>query len=158
MIKLKLIRNEFLPDRTLGKLLLSGQHGDTYFAYTLEDTVREPGVKIPGQTAIPAGRYEMVVDRSNRFSALAGHDVYLPRLLNVPNFEGIRIHAGNSPLDSAGCILIGSLIGTDNNLKFSKAALSRLMTLLKNVRAGTEQCVLEISEQRNKPETTFKHL
>lgn len=151
MIKLKLIRTDFLKDRTLGKLFLAHETApDEHICYTLEDTVRDPGVKIPGQTAIPAGAYPLVIDRSTRFSALAGTDVYLPHLLNVENFEGIRIHAGNSPLDTEGCVLVGSLIGTDNNLKFSRAALAKLMTILKPVRFENEHCEIEITEQRNK--------
>lgn len=80
--------------------------------YVLEDTVRE--VKIKGLTAIPAGVYKVIVTKSERFSRMAGHDVYLPLLLNVPGFEGIRIHSGNKPDDTDGCLLPGTVIGTDS--------------------------------------------
>ena len=84
-------------DYTIGRLFVDGR----YFADTLEDRVREPGVKVPGETAIPAGRYRVIVNVSPKF----GRE--LPRLLDVPGFEGILIHAGNSARDSAGCLLVG---------------------------------------------------
>ena len=57
--------------------------------------------KIYGDTAIPAGKYEVVITYSNRFKK------YLPLLLNVPGYEGIRIHPGNSAVDTHGCLLPG---------------------------------------------------
>ena len=84
-------------DYTIGRLFVDGR----YFSDTLEDRVREPGVKVPGETAIPAGRYRVIVNVSPKF----GRE--LPRLLDVPGFEGILIHKGNSARDSAGCVLPG---------------------------------------------------
>ena len=79
---------------TIGCLWIEG----TRFCDTLEDRVRdlkqEP--KVPGATAIPAGRYEVIVNRSPRF----GRD--LPRLLDVPGFEGILIHRGNTAKELHG--------------------------------------------------------
>ena len=57
--------------------------------------------KIYGDTAIPAGKYEVVITYSNRFKK------YLPLLLNVPGYEGIRIHGGSSAIDTHGCLLPG---------------------------------------------------
>jgi hypothetical protein len=69
--------------------------------FVLEDTVRDPGVKIPEETAIPAGRYRVIVDWSNRFRKYSFH------ILDVPNFSGIRIHSGNTAEDTEGCLLVG---------------------------------------------------
>lgn len=84
---------------TIGHMYLDGR----YFCDTLEDRVRDLGKepKVPGQTAIPEGRYRVIVNRSPKFRR------ELPRLLNVPHFEGILVHRGNTAADSAGCLLVG---------------------------------------------------
>lgn len=75
--------------------------------------------KVHSLTAIPYGRYEIIISRSVRFSAsaskAAGHtvDIYLPELLNVKGFAGVRIHAGNKPEDTEGCHLPGLTKGVD---------------------------------------------
>lgn len=84
---------------TIGCLSIDG----TRFCDTLEDRVRDLSreTKVAGATAIPAGRYQVVVSHSPRF----GRE--LPRLLEVPGFTGILIHRGNTAADTAGCILVG---------------------------------------------------
>lgn len=94
-MELFLERRYLKREYTIGCLSVSG----TRFCDTLEPEVR--AVKVPGHTAIPAGRYEVIVNRSPRF----GRE--LPRLLDVPGFEGILIHRGNTVKDTAGCILVG---------------------------------------------------
>lgn len=98
-MELTLNRRYLGPDYTIGRLSIDGAP----LCDTLEDTVRDLSSekKIPGRTAIPAGRYRVIVNRSPKF----GRD--LPRLLDVPHFEGILIHRGNTPADTAGCILPG---------------------------------------------------
>ena len=77
---------------------------DQYFCDTLEPTWRDyanGAYKIKGKSAIPEGRYAVVISWSPKFEA------WLPILLGVPKFEGIRIHAGNTAKDTEGCILVG---------------------------------------------------
>ena len=101
-MELKLVRSVFNKKSTLGKLYLNGE----FFSFTCEDVVRnmngDCSKKIKNETAIDAGRYEVILSFSNRFQK------YLPLLLNVRCFEGIRIHGGNTAEDSEGCILVGA--------------------------------------------------
>ena len=75
---------------------------DVYECYVLEDKVRGPGIKVPNETAIPAGTYKVIIDYSDHFKE------DLPHLLDVPMFEGIRIHSGNTDSDTEGCLLLGT--------------------------------------------------
>lgn len=88
-------------DYTVGRMYVNG----IFFSNTLEDAVRdiaEDGTgKIYGKTAIPAGRYRVVYCYSPKFKRR------MPRLLDVPHFDGILIHAGNTAADTLGCILVG---------------------------------------------------
>lgn len=97
MIKLLVKREFFAETYTIGKLYVDG----VYFCDTLENPVRPEGIKIPNETAIPYGTYEVIVNFSPKFKRV------LPRLLNVPMFDGILIHRGNSVKDTSGCILVG---------------------------------------------------
>lgn len=92
---------------TIGKLYIDG----VYFCDTIEDKDRGLNQamsindikkkKVYGETAIPTGTYKLVIDYSNRFKKNMAH------ILNVPGYEGIRIHTGNSAKDSLGCIIVG---------------------------------------------------
>ena len=106
-MKLLLKRIAFKETYTIGKLSIDG----AYFCDTLEDKNRDlnhdgdlndPSEgKVMHETAIPFGTYNVVVNVSPRF----GRE--LPRLENVPHFDGILIHRGNTDADSSGCILVG---------------------------------------------------
>ena len=101
-MRLQLIRELKTDKLTSGSLYIDG-----YFeCYTLEDTVRDLGVNCEGkhkdETAIPTGTYSLILSFSNRFQK------YMPEILNVPCFTGVRMHSGNRPDDSSGCVLLGT--------------------------------------------------
>jgi len=127
-MELKLIREDFTEDSTIGKLYING----VFHCYTLEDKVRK--VKIKNITAIPTGKYEVIINFSNRFQQM------MPLLLNVPNFQGVRIHWGNYSKDTEGCILIGDSKKV-NFIGNSKTQYNKLFAILKNCK---EKIYLEI--------------
>jgi hypothetical protein len=107
-MKLKLVREYFTPTETLGSLYID----DKFFCYTLEDKDRgllqsdklEETIakKIKTVTAIPYGKYKVSVTMSNRFKRP------MPLIYDVPGFEGIRLHGGNTHFSTEGCPLIAS--------------------------------------------------
>ena len=127
---LKLARKFYTEESTIGELSIDGD----FECYTLEDKVR--AVKIGGKTAIPSGIYEIVISFSQRFKKR------LPLLLNVPNFDGIRIHPGNTAKDTEGCILVGTSAGTDKVLQ-SKIAFNKLFTRLEQA-AKKEKIFIQV--------------
>lgn len=90
---------------------------------TLEDAVRE-GPKIPGETAIPVGRYRLVISQSVRFGRR------MPEVLDVPGFTGIRIHAGNTDGNTEGCILVGTTVIGDDFIAESAVAFGKFFARL----------------------------
>lgn len=131
-IELKLNRFQFTNESTIGELYLN----NTLFCYVLEDPVRkledknhdgdfdDAGEgKIKGNTAIPEGIYDVILNMSNRFKKI------MPLLLKVPGYEGVRIHTGNFPKDTEGCLLVGSKILV-NEIRNSKPTFDKLMAEL----------------------------
>jgi len=102
-VRLELKRREFTDKSTVGSLYVDG----VFECFTLEDVIRAPGVKVQGQTAIPYGEYRVTWERSPRFSKIAGRDFFTPRLHDVPGFEGVLMHSGNTAEDTEGCIILG---------------------------------------------------
>ena len=105
-VKLRLERVFLGETYTIGKLYIS----DKYFCDVLEDRVVDKDksgkfdgkeVKVFGESAIPYGTYEIILNESPKFKRI------LPRLLNVPHFEGILIHRGVTAEHSHGCLLVG---------------------------------------------------
>ena len=102
---------------TVGRLYIDGK----YFCDTLEDKDRGLRQDMPiaviratkrkGITAIPTGRYRMTLAvQSPKFSKRATYQFcngYLPRLINVPGYDGVLIHIGNTAMDTEGCLLVG---------------------------------------------------
>lgn len=104
-MELKVKRVALKSDYTIGRLYVNGE----YVCDTLEDAVRN--TKIYGKTAIPCGTYKITMDVvSPKFkdrSWAKPYDGKLPRLIDVPNYEGVLIHVGNTAEDTSGCLLVG---------------------------------------------------
>lgn len=129
-MELHVKRTDFSEQSTIGEMRVDGK----FECYTLEDKVRP--VKIKGKTAIPAGRYEVIINFSQRFQR------QLPLLLKVPDFEGVRIHPGNTAANTEGCILVGET-KDDNFVGHSRLAFDRLFEKLKTA-SPTEKIFIEI--------------
>lgn len=128
---------------TIGKMYLNNE----YFCDTLEDKDRGlkqassvssiHKIKVPNQTAIPTGTYEVVINKSPKFGRV------LPRVLNVPGFDGILIHRGNTDKDTSGCILVGEnkVVGKVIN---STTYENKLVSILSEALSAGERITLEI--------------
>lgn len=103
-------RLDYSDVSTIGELLIDRQ----FECHTLEDSCRyhgedgilQAGEKVPGLTAIPQGKYRLILAHSAKFG-------YVPWILDVPFFTDIRMHAGNKPEHTEGCILVGRTKGLD---------------------------------------------
>jgi len=104
---LEVFRKQYFNDTTIGDLFIDKK----FFCYTLEDKVRINEPKIEGKTAIPAGIYKIAINFSNHFK----RDMI--EILSVPNFEGVRIHGGNTHRDTEGCILVAKNIVGDKTIQ-----------------------------------------
>ena len=148
-------------DYTIGHLYIIGEDGKRSahpFCDTLEPTWRnlqglplskeeensrygrksgQKARKIPGKTAIPEGSYPLVVTKSARFGQ------WLPLLLGVPQFSGVRIHAGNTAKDTEGCILVGENLRQGMVLN-SRIWLHRLMERIVEARERDESLFITV--------------
>ena len=139
---------------TIGNLYIN----DKFFCNTLED--RDRGLKqtdsldyikknkIYGETAIPKGKYKVTIDIvSPKYSAVKWYKDLcggkMPRILNVPGYEGILIHPGNTALDTFGCILVG-----ENKVKGkvinSRETFKKFYKELKKAKENKEEITIEI--------------
>ena len=121
-MELTLTRTDKKTGCTLGVLAVDGKEVCDTMEPTWRDLRKEPKVK--GCTAIPEGRYPVVITLSPKFGK------WLPLLLNVPFFEGIRIHAGNTPMDTEGCILVGEYNEESGQLECSTLYVRLLKQLI----------------------------
>lgn len=128
---------------TIGRMSLNG----VYFCDTLEDTDRSLNAamsldeilskKRKGITAIPTGKYDVILTFSPRFKRV------LPLLLSVKGYEGVRIHAGNTTEDTEGCLLVGENKAKGQVIN-SRAALEKLMSVLLECEKRKEKITITI--------------
>jgi hypothetical protein len=112
-------REVFTEKSTIGSLYVNG----VFECFILEDKDRGihssmplaqiEKMKVYGETAIPYGKYKVIYNRSEAFSKKKGHEVKLPLLMDVPAWKGVRIHTGNKPEHSLGCLLTGGKKSVD---------------------------------------------
>lgn len=138
-MKITVLRNPSHDGATVGDLFIDG----SFFCHTLEDQVREiqgqpvEQWKVPGQTAIPAGTYQVLNSYSGRFGC------EMPLITDVPGFTGIRIHCGNTSADTEGCLLVG-FIEADYTIARSRDAFAALYPRIKSALAAGENVTIEI--------------
>jgi hypothetical protein len=131
-MRLRVLRVDGTRTRTIGVLIVDGY----FVAYVLEDALRS-GPKVPGETAIPVGRYQVLLTMSQRFGRV------LPLLVDVPQFTGIRFHGGNDASDTRGCPMVGDQRGIDT-ISVCAPALDRVIRLIERGLAdGPVWCQVE---------------
>ena len=141
-MNLTLKRLNLTPNYTEGELYVNG----VYFCKTLEDTNRDLNKsgqfdnnekKVYGETCIPYGKYKVILSYSPKFKR------ELPEILEVPDFQGIRIHRGNKISDTLGCILCGEKV-KNGYLSNSTPYEIKLVELFKQAKSRNEESFIEI--------------
>jgi len=135
-VKFVLQREIFQDGYTLGRLYKDG----VPFGYTCEDCDREleaGGVKVPGETAIPAGLYRLSTSLSARFKR------WMPIVKDVPQFSGVRIHGGNKSTDTLGCPLLGA-VRTAVGVAGCSEVNIRLLAVINAAEKAGGKCWLEV--------------
>jgi hypothetical protein len=147
-MELLIQRESSTRNSTPGALSING----VFECFTLEDVVREVALvpvstwKIASETAIPVGTYEVTIDFSDRFQR------QMPHVLNVPGFDGIRIHSGNTAADTEGCILLGKQRALDD-VSQSRDAFAAFFPKLQAAINSGERVTLTVAPARPSMET-----
>ena len=146
MADIILNRQIYTSKSTIGVLTF----GNKKTIFTLEDVCRDKNfdgdlddageAKVKHETAIPAGKYKVIITYSNRFKKP------LPLLVNVKGFDGIRIHPGNTKEDTSGCILVGLTKG-DNVIYSSRDAFKQLFDWMQTI-IGKEEIYIKIVDKK----------
>ncbi len=146
-MKIELKRIARKETYTVGRLSIDGR----YVCDTLEDKDRDQNrngcfdgaeKKVYAQTAIPNGTYRVTLEHSPKFSPRYGGRK-VPYLHDVPHFEGILIHTGNTADDSAGCILVGTNSAT-GRVSGSLMAFNKLLPMLEQATARKEEITITV--------------
>ena len=141
-MNLTLKRLNLTPNDTEGELYVN----NVYFCKTLEDANRDLNKngqfdnsekKVYGETCIPYGKYKIILSYSPKFKR------ELPEILEVPDFQGIRIHRGNKISDTLGCVLCGEKV-KNGYLSNSTPYEIKLVELFKQAKSRNEESFIEI--------------
>lgn len=119
------------------------------FSFTLEDIVRAPGIKDKGNTAIPAGIYRMVVNKSSRFNrdmVLLYNQSDLSVMANEVKFTGVRVHGGNTHFNTEGCILVAKNRISDQKIQGTMEA--EFTDMVKKQIADGHEVFIEITNEK----------
>ena len=130
-------RNVFTDESTISTVTVN----DDFVCYFLEDKDRrleDGGEKFYGRTAIPRGFYEIKMTPSKKYKR------NMPHVLDVPGFDGIRIHSGNKADDTEGCLIPG-MSYRENWVSESKVAYEKLLSMMLNAWTAGEKVTIEIS-------------
>tara|TARA_R110000824_G_scaffold290832_1_gene479291 strand:+ start:1848 stop:2324 length:477 start_codon:yes stop_codon:yes gene_type:complete len=133
-MKLKVLRFSSQEDSTSGLLFLEGKKGLEFLCYTLEDERRV--LKVKGETRVPSGTYKLELRTEGGF-----HEKYKKKygsfhkgmlhVTNVPNFEYILIHTGNTDEHTAGCLLVGD--SQENNIIIKDGFIGKSVNAYKRI-------------------------
>lgn len=136
-MKLVLDRQYYGDSSTQGDLYIDG----VWECAVLEDALAVNGVKVSGETCIPDGTYHVLITWSPKFKRR------LPLLIDVPGFDGIRIHPGNTPHDTLGCLLVGEAFihEPQTALVRSRAAFDRLYEKMCAADSKGEPITIEVN-------------
>ena len=153
-MKLTLQRIHGGKESTIGILSIDG----VFSAFTIEDEYRT--VKVKGETRIPSGTYKIILRKEG-----GKHENYLKKfpqthkgmlwLQDIPNFQYVLIHIGNTDIDSEGCILIGDSISQNiterGAIAQSSNAYARIYPTIANTIDKGEMVTIEIFDEKTKP-------
>lgn len=138
-MKITLVRRWFGTDKTIGKLLVNG----IFRYYCLEDLVRPGDEKVQDKTAIPYGTYNVSVSQSAKLGRT------LPLIEDVPNFSGIRIHAGIDENWTSGCVLISRTL-KDGKLVLDREAETELKDTIQNALDHGNTCKITVTNYQRR--------
>tara|TARA_R110000824_G_scaffold67836_4_gene175612 strand:- start:2732 stop:3208 length:477 start_codon:yes stop_codon:yes gene_type:complete len=141
-MKLKVLRFSSQADSTHGLLFEDSDIGKRFLCYTLEDEAR--ALKVRGETRIPAGIYKIELRTEGGFNEryskkYPGIHRGMLHVTDVPGFEYILIHTGNTDQHTAGCLLVGD--SQENNILLPDGFIGKSVNAYKRIYPGIAQAI-----------------
>jgi hypothetical protein len=146
-MELKVLRFSSQEDSTSGLLFKEDDLGVEFLCYTLEDERR--ALKIKGETRVPAGKYNIKLRKEGGFHAkytkrYGGFHRGMLHICDVPNFEYILIHTGNTDEHTAGCLIVGD--SQENNIIIKDGFIGKSGNAYKRIYPAIAKA-LELNEE-----------